>query len=43
MRKFRIIISLFLCLTLTSCDPYFWMGVFMGMSTPMLSTTQNYY
>lgn len=43
MRKFRIIISLFLCLTLTSCDPYFWMGVFMGLSTPMLYPTQNYY
>lgn len=42
MKKLRIISLGLMCLVLTSCDPYFWMGMLMGLSTPVMST-QNYY
>lgn len=42
MKKIRIISLGLVCLVFTSCDPYFWMGMPMGLSTPIVPV-QNYY
>lgn len=42
MKKFRIIVLGLMCILFTSCDPYFWMGMLMGVATVPTYTTNNY-